>query len=263
MELVRIEEVASKPHESLNFKSEWGGSKLPGLHVLKPKGTARLKDQGEGKRGRLEGRSEGTDEPLTQQNCAKRPRTEPEDKEDRKASQEQEREVILVRRTLEVSKVTVKPQSEALGDRKEVKPKTFTQLRLEEVLSKKGSWSPPPGSRNEEDMEVGGRKGASKTKRKASGSPKEAGKSPRSQKSPQTRHKVRKVVADRGKSKESQPERPSGNLTPIRRRLREEGLVRKNLKRLEKSHRTADNNKTTLDNLTPDKDKTKTNRKKV
>ena len=41
MESVRIEKVASKPLESLNLKSEWGGSKLPGLHGLKTLGSRR------------------------------------------------------------------------------------------------------------------------------------------------------------------------------------------------------------------------------
>ena len=55
MESVWIEEMASRTQESLNLKSEWGGSKLPGLHVSKPKGTAKTQNQKEGtKRGRLE-----------------------------------------------------------------------------------------------------------------------------------------------------------------------------------------------------------------
>ena len=33
MESIKIEEVSSKPQEALNLKSEWGGSKLPGLQV--------------------------------------------------------------------------------------------------------------------------------------------------------------------------------------------------------------------------------------
>ena len=125
--------------------SEWGGSKLPGLHVLKPKGRARSQEQGEGKRIRFEGRKEetgeGTGEPSSQGNCAKRPRTEPKDEGGKEASQEQEREVILIRRPLEVSKGRVKILGGAMGDRKEEKPRTLTQLRVKEVLAKKGSWS--------------------------------------------------------------------------------------------------------------------------
>ena len=39
MESVLIEEVASNAEECLNMKSEWAGSKLPGLAVTRPKGT--------------------------------------------------------------------------------------------------------------------------------------------------------------------------------------------------------------------------------
>ena len=39
----------------MNPKSEWGGSKLPGLQVSKPKGTARTHSTKEGiKRGRIQ-----------------------------------------------------------------------------------------------------------------------------------------------------------------------------------------------------------------
>ena len=46
VESVRIEEISGNPLESLNLKSEWVGSKLPGLLVARPKGTARPKDKG-------------------------------------------------------------------------------------------------------------------------------------------------------------------------------------------------------------------------
>ena len=54
-ESVLIEEVANKPEECLNLKSEWGGSKLPGVTVSKPKGTSRRdREVPEGtKRGRM------------------------------------------------------------------------------------------------------------------------------------------------------------------------------------------------------------------
>ena len=53
MESIRIEEIAASPQEALNLRSEWGGSKLPGLHVLRPKGTSGSQTQGEGKRARF------------------------------------------------------------------------------------------------------------------------------------------------------------------------------------------------------------------
>ena len=50
-----IEEVAGKPEECLNLKSEWAGSKLPGISVSKPKGTSGKEMEGTEatKRGRL------------------------------------------------------------------------------------------------------------------------------------------------------------------------------------------------------------------
>ena len=47
-ESVMIEEVAGKPEECLNLKSEWAGSKLPGISVSKPKGTSRKVEEVEG-----------------------------------------------------------------------------------------------------------------------------------------------------------------------------------------------------------------------
>ena len=62
MESIRIEEVAANPQEALNLWSEWGGSKLPGLHVLRPKGTSGTQNQGEGKRIRFQTKEEGSKE---------------------------------------------------------------------------------------------------------------------------------------------------------------------------------------------------------
>ena len=47
VESVNIEEAAGRPAECLNLKSEWAGSKLPGLQVLAPKGAAGWKMAGQ------------------------------------------------------------------------------------------------------------------------------------------------------------------------------------------------------------------------
>ena len=55
-ESVTIEEVAAKAAECLNLKSKWGGSKLPGIAVSRPKGTARKeRPEQEGEKRRREG----------------------------------------------------------------------------------------------------------------------------------------------------------------------------------------------------------------
>ena len=90
-ESVRIEETATNPQEALNLRSEWGGSKLPGLHVLRPKGTSGSQNQGEGKRVRFQTKEERSKEVITNQNSAKRLRMEPEEEENKGDKQEQKR----------------------------------------------------------------------------------------------------------------------------------------------------------------------------
>ena len=68
-ESVRIEDAMANPLESLNLKNEWGGSKLPGLLVAKPKGTARKRDLAEGsKRNRVESVRAGIQELSLEEN---------------------------------------------------------------------------------------------------------------------------------------------------------------------------------------------------
>ena len=139
-------------------------------------------------------------------------------------------------RTLEVSRTRTKPQNETLEETKEVKPWTFTQLRLEEVLARKGSWSPTTGGRKEGSTAPAGMERQQGRKRKASGSPKGATKSPTPNKPSKTPPKT--ALADikgesRKQGRQTPQDRPLDTLTPIRKRIREEGIVRKNLKRLE------------------------------
>ena len=137
MELVRIEETATNPQEALNLRSEWGGSKLPSLHVLRPKGMSDSQNQGEGKRIRFQTKEESSKEEVTDQNSAKRLKMEPKEEESKEDTQEEEREQIIVCRKVEVSRTRTSPQVEKKEGNKEGKPKTFTQLRLDEVLAKK------------------------------------------------------------------------------------------------------------------------------
>ena len=44
-ESVNIEERSLRPRECLNLKSEWAGSKHPGLTIQRPKGVMREKDR--------------------------------------------------------------------------------------------------------------------------------------------------------------------------------------------------------------------------
>ena len=57
-----MEEVSANPLNSLNLKSEWGGSKLPGLQVTRPKGVAWSQEKAEGmKRVRIQDNKEATE----------------------------------------------------------------------------------------------------------------------------------------------------------------------------------------------------------
>ena len=147
MESIKIEEISSKPQEALNLKSEWGGSKLPGIQVTKPKGTARTQEKLEGvKRIRAQ---ENTDNPergnlpeSEQSQTRKRAKMEPD------ATKETQEEVKLIRRKIEVVKETGNGK-EGTGLEKPANLRTFTQLKIQEVLTRKSSWSPGKGGAQE------------------------------------------------------------------------------------------------------------------
>ena len=126
MESVRIEELASKEEEALNLKSEWGGSKLPGLQVSKPKGTAGTHKLKEGtKRGRVQEdtkEEEGMDGEVKEGTQPDRKRRKQEDEKSK----------------LESGKEGRTPEAKK---HLPAKPKTFTEIRLGQILVKNESWS--------------------------------------------------------------------------------------------------------------------------
>ena len=161
MESVRIEELASKEEEALNLKSEWGGSKLPGLQVSKPKGTAGTHKLKEGtKRGRVQEdtkEEEGMDGEVKEGTQPDRKRRKPEEEN----------------RKLESGKEKVTPETQKYLP---PKPKNFTQLRPNQLLVRRESWSPSTqqGRQGCEVRKEGGSQEAAITrtaKRKLSGSP--------------------------------------------------------------------------------------------
>ena len=59
MESVRKAELTAKEEECLNLRSELGGSKLPGILVLKPKGTTAKAKEGQQVKGKRRQFKEG------------------------------------------------------------------------------------------------------------------------------------------------------------------------------------------------------------
>ena len=109
-------------------------------------------------------------------------------------------------------------------------------------MAKKGLWSPTPGDSGQgnsitADKEPQGRK------RKASGSPKGATKSPRPKKPSKTPPKpslVHNKDFKRKQGRQTPQDRPPDSLTPTRKRIREEGIVRKRRKK-QKGRRKEEN----------------------
>ena len=135
MESVRIEEISSKEEESLNLKSEWGRSKLPNIQVTKPKGTTRPQNQREGGNKRMR-TMDARKEVVTHQEAAQssgegRKRIRLEGLQTSEVSVE----VTLVRTKLVVTK------GESPSG-KDIKVKSFTQLKLKEMPAKNDFWSP-------------------------------------------------------------------------------------------------------------------------
>ena len=240
--------------------------------VAKPKGTARKRDLAEGsKRSRIESVRTGIQELSLEEegNTAKRLKTTKGDVgETEEGRENKEREVIIVRRKVEISLgkekevLDTKTQGNAGEDAEaghvpEVKegnkPKTFTQLSLREILARKPSWN-TSGNAAETPCNPG-KKETGKRKRKPSGSPKSPGSRPKRKPpgtSPGKETTVNPKLGDSGKQ---------GNLTPVRKMLCQESLVTRNIKILEKKVQQEKQQEKKKENKEEKKNKTKIDRK--
>ena len=154
MESVVIEEVAARKEECMNLKSEWAGSKLPGLAVTKPTGTSRkaVKEEGDKRAREEEMETEEGEE-------GNREGSPGNGKEEEKKKDEMKKEGTMnPRKRQRVSE----PQ-----EIQETKICTFTEV----VLKLKGhSWS-PGNCKEGEKSPLGRKKSREKQKEKGRRSP--------------------------------------------------------------------------------------------
>ena len=142
LESIRIEEGNLVQEESLNLKSEWVSSKLPGMQVQSPKGI-RKPERKEGKRVRYEKEEEGTlqegenwqegtqEVGNSQGRQQKRPRNSNDREEGRKL-------VIEVRKDVQTREEMEKEKIEK-ERKKKLQPQSFTEIQLRKAGH---SWSP-------------------------------------------------------------------------------------------------------------------------
>ena len=230
MESIRIEEVSAKEEESLNLKSEWAGSKLPNLQVSRPKGTSGQQERREGaKRYRTAetGKEETQETPLGNEGAETRKRAKLEGQENA-----EDREKPLVR-----SRIIIKQEEQTVEERRNLeKARTFTQLKLKEILRKGQLWS--PGSGRKKSQETVPERGKQRSKRKRSDSqtpPKNPRHSPQEKNVALTPTLKKKRPGNRneiGRSQEKE-EIPPGELTPIRKLIKKKKLVTTKVRKLQ------------------------------